>query len=330
MYVSEQAQRLYKESVIWDNSLIWSERVQNPSDLAKLRQSGVTVVSLTLNPNRRDFSGVIQSIAKERMALRDNPDYMLPVNSDDVYTAKEQGKTAITFGLMDITSMENPFIDIEIFSALGVTHVQLAALRNFYGDCFYESSDVGLSSTGRYLVKYYNKQPVLLDGTLGGYKTTMEAMDLSEKPFIFSHANPAAMCKNRRNISDEQILACAKTGGVVGITLIGGYLGDPYPSADNVFRNIDHICQLTGSSGSVGIGSNYMCDLSRFWDHMGAYKQDGEIAEGGCFDYALMPQVVQLMLDSGYDENEIRNILGLNWARVYRKAKGGSLKQVSN
>jgi membrane dipeptidase len=233
----------------------------------------------------------------------------------DVKKAKADGKLGITFSLADSSFIENPQRDFELYSLLGVTHCVLSAMHNYCGESCYDR-DSGLSPYGKYMVTLFNSSPLYLDGSLGGYKTTMEAMEISQKPFIFSHVNPYGVCRNSRNIRDDQITACAKTGGVIGITFIGGYLGSETPDSELVFRNIDYICQLVGSE-HVGIGSNYMSDTTAFWSVIKNYQSTDEISSGGCFDYSKLPEVVDLMLTHGYSEQDVRNILGLNWFSLF-------------
>jgi len=54
-----------------------------------------------------------------------------------------------------------------------------------------------------------------------GYQTSMKIMELSRQPVVFSHSNPLGLVHHPRNITDEQIVACARMGGVIGINGIG-------------------------------------------------------------------------------------------------------------
>ena len=71
-----------------------------------------------------------------------------------------------------------------------------------------------------------NELGIVVDCSHCGYRTTMEAIDWSEAPVVFSHSNPRALVDHERNIHDDQAQACASRGGVVGVNGISLFLGD--------------------------------------------------------------------------------------------------------
>ena len=312
---SDRAARLLEKSFVWDQGILWSDVTREEDILKKLAGWGVNGVCLKINPAFNMaaswFAANLTAVVTNRMSIREGRDAHL------LSSAGKGDGMSVTFSLADTAVLDNPVRDIELFSALGVTSILLASMHNLSGASCYDE-DGGLTRYGRQLVAWFNESSILLDGTLSGYRTSMEAMALSEKPFIFSHVNPWGVCNNRRNIRDDQIKACAATGGVVGITFIGGYLGSENPDAECLFRNLDYLCQLIGP-GHVGIGSNYMTDTTRFWEVLGPLAQPGELKGGGCFDYAGLPRVIELMLNHGYADQDISDILGGNWFRLFSR-----------
>jgi membrane dipeptidase len=320
--ISTQAHLLRRESLIWDNSIVWAEVLRKQDTLDTLVDQGITVVSLKVNPVDHSFTGVVKELGRQREMVLRSPDLMLVSSSDDVFLAKKEKKTGITFSLADITAITDPLIDAQIYRALGVTHVVLSSIRNGIVDGCFETSDAGISLAGKPFIKALAETDLVMDGTMCGYRSSMEVMELTQKPFIFSHANPYAICPNRRNIRNDQIRKCAETGGVVGISFLGGYMGSRTPDTELAFRNIDHICQLVGWEHAA-LGSNFMVNPHEFWLRMQLVKQDGEIGEGECYQHANLAELVQFMLDHGYHQEAIEGILGMNWLRVMCKESKG-------
>lgn len=324
--MKDKAIDLYNSSIIWDNSIVWAEFVPNRLEsLERVRVSGATVASIKINTAIEGFRANMTCLVNEiKRFSSENDKYILVNNFDDILRAKKENKLAITFSLADAGMIEKPETDVEIFKRLGVTHILLSAGRNAYGDTAYDYTNSGLSIAGKAFVKMMNSENILLDGTLGSYRTTMEAMELSEKPFIFSHVNPFSICKNTRNIKDDQIIACAKTGGVIGLTFLGGYIGNPKPDALSMFKMIDHISELVGPK-HVGIGSNYTVEPDAFFSGLNRAAEAGYIKDeykncgGLCFEHTDIPGLIEIMIEHKYTEENIRDILGMNWRRVYEK-----------
>jgi membrane dipeptidase len=147
-------------------------------------------------------------------------------------------------------------------------------------------------------------------------------MEASTKPVVFSHSNVRSLCAHARNIREEQIRACAATGGVVGITGFGLLLGDARPQT--MAAHIDCVVQLVGPQ-HVGIGLDYVFqpevdDLP--WGADRAYWWPPQAGYGASF--AAVPfigpeqlaPVVEQLLAWGYDRSAIEMILGLTFARV--------------
>jgi membrane dipeptidase len=78
-------------------------------------------------------------------------------------------------------------------------------------------------------------------------------MAASSKPVIFSHANPLSLVEHGRNITDEQIKACAATGGVVCVSGVSVFLGSTAPNVDDVARHAAYVADLVGVA-HAGIG----------------------------------------------------------------------------
>ncbi len=123
---------------------------------------------------------------------------------------------------------------------------------------------------------------------------------------------------------DDQIKACAASGGVVGIVGVGGFLGDPQAKTETLFRHLDHVVNLVGPE-HVAIGTDYVRDMESLWPLMDPSDDSPwrdpygtQIYAGICFQPEQLPELVGMMADHGYPDAAIRGILGGNMKRVYR------------
>src|SRR5689334_10551475 len=124
---------------------------------------------------------------------------------------------------------------------------------------------IGLTDFGKDVIKDMNCVGRVVDVSHMGYRATMEAFEVSTAPVIFSHSNPKGLREHARNISDEQIIACAGTGGVIGINGIGDFLGGT--SSDLFVQNIEYVMNLVGPE-HVGIGLDYVIDKQELIDYI--------------------------------------------------------------
>jgi membrane dipeptidase len=213
---------------------------------------------------------------------------------------------------------------VQLYYDLGVRHMLLAYnARNHVGDGCAERTDGGLSRWGLRVVEEMRRVGMWVDGTHSGYRTTMEAMELSPGPFIFSHCNAHAVYPHYRNIRDDQIRACAASGGVVGLNGLGEFLDDHDATSASIFRHMDHMVQMVGS-GHVGLGLDFVKNAPRFWrwvaDNPHAWPPaPNPRTNSGFGQPEQVGELTELMLHAGYSEADVRGILGDNWLRLARE-----------
>ena len=215
---------------------------------------------------------------------------------------------------------------IELYHALGVRWMLLAYNRNNLAGGGCQDEDGGLTPFGRRMIAEMERVGMALCLSHTGHRTAREALDAATRPVIFSHSNPSAVHAHPRNIPDELIRACAATGGVVGINGVGSFLGrkdgrDDISSA-TFARHVDHVVQLVGPK-HVSIALDYVFDMGELEQYFEKMKHTfppelGYSARPGFVAPEQLPEIVQTLLDRGYRDEDLRDILGGNLMRLAR------------
>lgn len=186
--------------------------------------------------------------------------------------------------------------------------------ENQYG--FGTGFDEGFKPLGRELLREMQDAGIVLDVTHLSDKGIDEALGFYEGPVLASHHNCRSLVPGERQLTDSQIRRLSERGAVIGVAMDAWMLqpdwekGVSVPSAtlENVADHIDHICQLSGSSEHVGIGS----DL------------DGGFGTEQCpadvDTIADINRIGDILADREYSDDEIEAVMHQNWVRFFLRA----------
>jgi membrane dipeptidase len=322
--ISPAAAKLHSDALVWDNTVPWSgfgrpELKRNA--LSHHIASGADFASVTVATDGQTLEQTITTLANERRYFLSQPEtFRLCATAADILAAKSAGLLGVNFNFQGTNAFNRDVGLVELYYKLGVRHALLAYnQKNHVGDGCHERTDGGLSRFGVALISEMNRVGMLVDCSHTGYRTSMDAFACSTAPVIFSHANASGVWKHERNITDDQIDACAATGGVIGVNGIGVFLGSNDVATDLLLNHIDYIAQRVGPA-HVGIGLDWVYDMESL---MVLVKQMAETYPDGAYDREIavaqpeqLPQITEGLMQRGYADADIRNILGLNWLRV--------------
>lgn len=222
--------------------------------IESLRAAGVNYVSINVGMDMNPVTQIMPVIAGFRGTIAANPDrYMLVSRVHDIEHAAAAGKIAIGFDLEGaMPLLEEPAM-VAVYRDLGVRQIHFAYNRNNSVADGCHDTERGLAALGKRMVAAVNDAGMLMDCSHTGRRCSLDIMAASSKPVIFSHANPLALVEHGRNITDEQIRACAATGGVVCVSGISAFLGSNTPTAADVAQHAAYIANLVGIE-HTGIG----------------------------------------------------------------------------
>ncbi len=321
---ARSAKALYDEALVWDMTLPWLPNYCDEDTLPRFHRAGIDVISLTVGGDKSIGPVVaMQQIAHASRQAAAHPDQLTVATSvREIRAAQKSSKTALIFNLQGTNPLAHDAGLVEVFYSMGIRHMLLAYNeKNFVGDGCAERTDGGLSRFGIEVIREMNRVGMLVDGTHTGYRTTMEAMDVCEGPFIFSHANAWGVHAHYRNIKDDQIKGCATSGGVIGVNGLGAFIDDVEARSESMFQHIDYISQLVGAR-HVGIGLDFVRDHVAFWKYVDKAKSMWPENAGKPHEVTKFVQPEQLvdladlMLKKGYSEADVIGVLGENIARV--------------
>jgi membrane dipeptidase len=321
---SDRALRLMRDSLVWDNHSCMPLRPGDTSFLDQLGRHasvGTDVVILNVGFDATPWQDAFKMLATFRSWLKARPNrFLLVETAADIDRARREGKLGIAFNLEGGAAVDDTPDLLEPFHALGVRWMLIAYNRNNRLGGGGQDTDSGLTEFGRRVIRRMEALGILLCCSHTGYRTAREAMEFAEKPVIFSHSNALALRNHPRNIPDDLMMACARTGGVVNINGIGEFLGRNDNSTETIVRHIRYIADRVGPD-HVGLGLDYVFDSQE----LDAYIRNNPQlfpAEAGYTGGVRMveperiPLIVDQLLAAGWSDNQVKGLLGANNYRL--------------
>jgi membrane dipeptidase len=323
---SGQISERFTETLVWDQHgcLPLTPVGSTIDDLALYRDSGVDFVSINVGMDSTPPLDTMKVLSAFRHAVLQQADrYTLVRSAGDVLRAKTTGRLALAFDLEGTEPLDGSLDMIQAYYELGVRTMLIAYNEaNRAGGGCHSDPDTGLTEFGAAVVREMNSIGMLVDATHCSRRTTFDLFDSSTAPVVFSHSVPSGVKEHPRNIDDQQILACAATGGVIGINGVGIFLGNNDASSQSVVRAIDYAVQLVGPE-HVGLGLDFVFDRAELNAFVAAnattYPQGYGYTELGPLEFASpaqLPEVMTGLMGLGYSESAIGAIFGGNFLRV--------------
>lgn len=322
------AENIQVANSIYANALVWDAHagfeLTNESDMETLsvwQEAGVDYLSVNVGYDVRDWRTTVKNLALARRWIDAQSDIDIVGTVAELDLVRAAGRMAVTFDIEGMCALDGSIDMVKLYHDLGVRQMVFAYNLNNAAGGGCHDEDIGLTDFGCAVIQEMNKVGMFIDCSHTGYRTTMEAIEISEAPVIFSHSNSRTLNDHERNIWDDQALACAASGGVVGVNGIGVFLGNDDISSANMARHILYYVRLIGAN-HVGIGIDYEISADTGLDVTLAENTDfwpPEQYPGGAIRCAAPSQMCEIaanLLAEGLREEEVVGILGGNFRRV--------------
>jgi membrane dipeptidase len=162
----------------------------------------------------------------------------------------------------------------------------------------------GLTDAGKALVRRCNRLGILLDLSHLNERGFWDVAETSDAPLVATHSCAHAICPSSRNLTDEQLDAIGKSGGVVGVNFSVGFIRPdaemvPDTPLTQIVHHVSYIAKRIGVD-HVAIGSDF----------------DGATVPNELHDVTGLPKLVAALRDDGHDAASLRKITSENWLRV--------------
>lgn len=299
--------------------------------------SKITMIAATILPVNDYLPGAIEKITKFYKIFRGDPRVKHILTVEDIYEAKKKGQLGIMLAFQGCSPLQNDLEYIDVYYNLGLRQMMLCYnIKNCIGDGCTEPGDGGLSTFGVKAIARMNELGILVDLAHTGYRTTMEAMEVSKKPVVFSHGNARAVWDNPRNLRDDQVIKVAKMGGVVGVNGYPGFVSAKNrPTVNDFIDHIDYYVKLVGID-HVSLGVDYFQGQAGIMEDKKAQAIYDRLIGSGSWSKSayppppyyypeeiaipkLMPNLSDALLVRGYGESDIKKILGENYIRILKE-----------
>lgn len=338
--VSDEARALHAAAIVVDGCTFFFDGYS-----PILRESGLTAANFTVPLPMDDALQGVTRIKEYYHAVGRDPNCRIAYTTDDIRAAKAAGGFAVIVGCQNARIVGNDLTWLEVFHRLGLRMLQLTYNeRNFVGDGCLEPNDAGLSHFGKRLVKEAGRVGVTVDLSHASIKTTLDAVEVSEKPCVVSHIGVSAKVPGPRSLPDDVMKAVAARGGVIGVTTFPKVVwnGQPRrPSFDDYLGALEHVIALVGVD-HVAFGTDYVAKQGAYPEWVIRYLADTyapyrgpamhpglESVLGGIdiHDEQLegfagmqhLPRLTEALLARGYAPADVQKILGGNFMRVFEE-----------
>ena len=312
------------------------------------KDAGITVACGTYSGGHRmseAYDSAIRKIANAHAIVSACEDRMTLIRSTaDIDRAQDENRYGVLIDFQNTLPFGDDLDRIQTFHGLGLRMVQLTYnLNNLVGDGCTDATKGGLSLYGREMVRRLNDLNILVDVSHCSEQVGRDAMDVSASPVIVSHSSSGAVAAHDRGKSDAFARAIAEEGGYFGVVTIPGFIREtPGGSLDDLVKQVEHLVNVCGidhvglgtDKAGPGPGTSSLVEypdsmpqrLPGEFDWVGFRTEEHRLTSDFDMDgfqkLSDWPNITAALAHAGFNEEELRKLLGLNYRRVFQEVVG--------
>ncbi len=306
----------------------WSQKI-----FRQMREGGVDAVHVTI-AYHENFRETVANIEQWNSFFERFPDLIFQGRTGaDVRLARETGRTAIFYGFQNPSPIEDDIRLVEILHTLGARFMQLTYNnQSLLASGCYESNDTGITRMGREVIEEMNRAGLVVDMSHSAERSTLEAMEISSRPIVITHANPAFWEPALRNKSNAVLKGLGQSGGMLGFSMYPHHLkGKGECTLQSFCEMIARTAEIIGVD-HIGLGSDLCQDQPDSvveWMRAGRWTKKIDYGEGSAKNAGFPPMpgwfndnrdfgnIEQGLLEAGFSAEDTAKIMGNNWLRFF-------------
>ena len=304
-------------------------------DLHKMTEGHLdaSIMVAYLEQQERDEASLQNATAKanqiltqiEEMVAKNCTAVDIAYTPDDLWRLKRAGKRAIMLGIENGYAIGNDIHNVEAFRKRGVVYMTL---------CHNGDNDIcdsargnhehgGVSEFGKQVIAEMNRVGMMVDLSHAAEASFYDALQLSQTPIVCSHSSARALCDHPRNLTDDQMRALAKAGGVAQVTLYHGFLVKDSVDFNPICQLSTVNCQHEATILDAIDHLNHMVNIMGI-EHVGIGTDfDGDGGIRGCASASELINFTRRLLRERYTEEQIQMIWGGNFLRIMKQVQNG-------
>lgn len=309
--------------------------------IEEILSAGMRAIAVTCGNPRQQNQSVEQNYqsALEEMLWFDrhiaekSKYYLKATKTADIDRARKEGKLAIFYLTQNSEHFMHDLDNVDAFYAVGQRVCQLTYnYQNMAGSGCMERHGSGISRFGAELIEKLNEREMMIDLSHANVQTTLDAIEISEKPIQISHTCCYDVSPNPRAMPDEVLKNLADKGGVAGMAQIRTFMTlERFGMVGIYFDHIMHAINVMGID-HVGVGSDR--DHRRL-EVTPEYLDEMQREQGPLFDVRRVPLYFEELnsprrmeviwdelIKRGLSEDDAEKVTGLNFYNHYKNLIG--------
>ena len=292
-----------------DGNYNFKKKTKFQVDLPKMEEANLLLEVFAVCPalaGDQALKKSIKLIDKFNYLLENTKKIELVRTYKEIDNIIDSNKIAAVLSLEGADGISN-LSTLRVFYELGVRMVTLTwNYKNYIAYGLAESEDgKGVTKFGKKFIKEMDDLGMVIDLSHLTPTSFWDVIKYSKNPLVASHSNVKSICNHKRNLTDNQIKAIAKTDGLIGINFCPEFIKENKSEVEitDLIEHINYIKNLVGID-YIGLGTDYD----------GITKTPKNLK-----DISKLPNLIDELKKNNFSNNEIEKIINKNWLRIFKK-----------